>query len=206
MTRVRDPETKLTANEELFAQELARGSSRTDAFRKAFPEWKGIPRTMHNQAGRLAATPRIAKRLAEILRTSREIAEREFAMDTRRWLKQAARIAFADIGQLFDADGKMLPPHKLPDDIRAAIVAVKPVNGGYEYKLAPKTVALEQIGRHVGAFLADNRQKGDALITALMEFVAERAKLPTRANVDDAVIVDQHALPPAPVGAMLPRG
>ncbi len=56
------------------------------------------------------------------------------------------------------ADGKITPrdPASLPEDLRRAIVAIKPVQVGdvlqYEYKFADKQRALESLARHLQMF------------------------------------------------------
>jgi phage terminase small subunit len=46
-------------------------------------------------------------------------------IDPDRALREAARLAFSDVRQLFDADGRMLAVKDWPDDLAAAIGGIE---------------------------------------------------------------------------------
>lgn len=82
-------------------------------------------------------------------------------MEAVRVLQELACIAFADIGQLFDAAGRLKPLSQLDPEHRAAIRSLQFTtremdNGTLERKVAvqiwDKLVALERLARHVGLF------------------------------------------------------
>ncbi len=69
------------------------------------------------------------------------------------------RLAFYDMTAILDStNGRiaMKDPRDLPEDLRRAIVAIKPVQIGdemhYEYKFADKQRALESLARHLQMF------------------------------------------------------
>jgi phage terminase small subunit len=92
-----------------------------------------------------------------------------------RVLTELARLAFIDIGQIFNDDGSMKPLSEMEEDARRAIVGlevseIRDNDGvviGYikKIKLADKLSALEKLGKHLGLF--DQRltvdAKGDGL-------------------------------------------
>ncbi len=76
-----------------------------------------------------------------------------------RVLKELTCLAFYDVTAVLEAaDGKLTTrdPIGLPEDLRRAIVAIKPVQVGdkmhYEYKFADKQRALDSLARHLQMF------------------------------------------------------
>lgn len=78
-----------------------------------------------------------------------------------RALLEFARIGFSDLRDAFTEDGKLLPPHKWPNDLAPAIASVKVSTkegeGGevialHEIKLWDKGKALEQLSKHLGLY------------------------------------------------------
>jgi hypothetical protein len=95
-----------------------------------------------------------------------------------RVMMELARIAFFDPRELYDANGDLLPPHKLTDDAAAAVAGLKVetrmVGRGddavpwltKDYKIASKMEALGILARHYK--LVGNDADGmDALANAL---------------------------------------
>lgn len=82
-------------------------------------------------------------------------------IDPDRALREAARLAYSDIGELFDNDGKLLPLKQWPDHIRTAVASVKyrkynaEAGDGkqediVELKLWDKSKNLEMLFKHMG--------------------------------------------------------
>lgn len=67
MRAVLDPETGLTAQQEKFAQLIARGWSQSDAYRQAYETKTDNPETVWSCASRLAADIRVASRTRALL-------------------------------------------------------------------------------------------------------------------------------------------
>lgn len=86
-------------------------------------------------------------------------------LSVERWAKEMACIGHLDPAELYDADGNLIPIHELPEHVRRAIASVKPGNdkGGPEVKLWDKNAALLNIGKHLGVFEQDNRQRTNAI-------------------------------------------
>ena len=77
-------------------------------------------------------------------------------LTVERVLREMSRLAFYDLTEILAMeDGKltMRDPKTLPEDLRRAIVAIKPVQVGdgllYECKFADKQRALESLARHL---------------------------------------------------------
>ncbi len=99
-------------------------------------------------------------------------------IDQERVLKEEGRIAFFDPGLLFDLKkGSLLPPHKLPEDVRRAIasieIVVRTIPGKdkkkekettYKYKFNDKGRSLERVSRHLGMYEKDNSQQATKIV------------------------------------------
>lgn len=83
------------------------------------------------------------------------------AIDPDRSLREAARIAYSDIGELFDDAGRMLPIKQWPEDIRRAVASMEVVRGNVDQgdgkfddvvkiKLWDKGRNLESLMKHHG--------------------------------------------------------
>lgn len=192
---------------EAFAQAVVKGDSQADAYRAHF---KVRPNTkddsIHEAASRIANDKAVAARIRELRDTARQIAQHEFHLDVNRWLRQNVRLAFSDYRRLYKENGVLKQPHELDDDIAAAVVDVVTDSKGrvLKYRLQNKSAPMEQIGRHVGAFLADNRQRADALLEQLRVWIAENSRLPVVYDVPEET-GKRSTRRTAPVGAIVPR-
>lgn len=106
---------------------------------------------------------------------------RKAELTTDRWAEEMACIGHFDPGELYDAEGNLIPIHKLPAHVRRAIASVEVdvnavTNGATEegetkrltstthkIKLWDKNTALANIGKHLGVFEQDNRQRTNAI-------------------------------------------
>jgi len=84
-------------------------------------------------------------------------------IDPDRALRETARLAYSDIGDLFDKDGRLLPLPEWPAHIRAAVASVKyrkfNAESGdgkqddiVELKLWDKSKNLEMLFKHMNLF------------------------------------------------------
>ncbi len=137
------------ARHERFAQNAVKGMSATEAYEKA-----GYQRN-DGSAGRLHRNAQVKARVAEL--TAPAVAATEASVE--RTLKEVTRLAFYDMTQILDSENgviAMRDPTSLPEDLRHAIVAIKPVQVGdrlqYECKFADKQKALDSLMRHLQLF------------------------------------------------------
>ena len=89
---------------------------------------------------------------------------------SERILAEQARLAFADPGDMFDEDGKMLAIPDMPEDIRRCIagfdsITTQTEGGAHRLiekpRLISKSQALKDLMTHLGLFQADNEQKNE---------------------------------------------
>ncbi len=137
------------ARHEKFAQYIAMGMSATEAYAKVGYKPNGP------NAGRMTKNDEILRRVAELMAPA--VAATEVTVE--RVLKELTCLAFYDVTAVLEAaDGKITPrdPASLPEDLRRAIVGIKPVEIGgerlYEYKFADKLRALDSLARHLQMF------------------------------------------------------
>ncbi len=137
------------ARHERFARNLAKGMSATEAYEKAGYK----PSRQH--AARLATKGDIRARIVELMAPGVKATE----LSVERVLKEMTRLAFYDMTAVLEVkDGKITlrDPASLPEDLRRAIVGIKPVQVGdehqYECKFADKQRALDSLARHLQMF------------------------------------------------------
>ena len=106
-------------------------------------------------AARLFRNAKSRERYEELMAPALEAAE----ATVERVLKEMVRLAFYDMTAILDStNGRiaMKDPRELPEDLRRAIVGIKPVEMGdelqYECKFADKQRALESLARHLQMF------------------------------------------------------
>ncbi len=134
---------------ELFAQNLAKGMSATEAYAKVGYK----PSEAH--ASRLAGYGKVRTRVAELMAPAVEATQ----ATVERVLKELVRLAFYDMTEILDSTSgriAMKDPRGLPEDLRRAIVAIKQVqidgNRMWEVKFADKQKALDSLGRYLQMF------------------------------------------------------
>ncbi len=106
-------------------------------------------------ASRLAGYGKVRTRVAELMAPAVEATQ----ATVERVLKEMVRLAFYDMTAILDStNGRigMKDPRGLPEDLRRAIVAIKPVEVGeelhYECKFADKQKALDSLARYLQMF------------------------------------------------------
>jgi len=91
----------------------------------------------------------------------------ESGLSSARTLREIGRVAYADVGEIFDENGNLLSVKQLPEHVRAAIASVKVVKKNlvtgdgetddiHEVKLWDKVKALEMAAKYL-KLLDDNR-------------------------------------------------
>jgi phage terminase small subunit len=139
------------ARHEVFAQARVSGLTIDAAYVEA-----GYKPNRGN-AARMNANESIQGRIAEL----QDAAARRALVTAADALREIARVGLSDIRQAFDANGNLLPIHKLPDGIAQALssakVTTKKVSGAdgntqivstVEIKLWDKNSALEKLAKH----------------------------------------------------------
>lgn len=120
-------------------------------------------------------------KIKEMLGTRNEKVLHDAQLTTERWAREMACIGHFDPGELYDAAGNLIPIHQLPEHVRRAIASVEvdsslSVNpdkadgttrvirdNTTKIKLWDKNAALANIGKHLGMFEQDNRQRTNAI-------------------------------------------
>ena len=167
----------LTEQQEHFCLEYAKSGNASAAYRIAYPrslKWKDV--SVNVAATRMSAKASVSLRIAEL----RALVVKQTDMNMARWAQEVTRLATADARRLMHPNGKMKLPHELDDDTAAAIASFKfDIDGTIEYKFHSKVASLDMMGRHKGAYRADNVQKGglfDQLPREVLKDLAERMK------------------------------
>jgi phage terminase small subunit len=130
---------------ELFAQNIARGKSFTEAYVIA-----GYKEN-HGNASVFAQRPEVAERIKEI----KSVVSARAHVTAERVLAELARIGFAKATDVITIkDGKVIvaDTESLSPDIKAAISEISQTRDGLKVKMHDKRAALENLGKHLGLF------------------------------------------------------
>ena len=182
----------LTEGEIRFCEEYAADPNATQAYRRAYPA--ATYKTARTEGSRLLADPDI-KAVVDAIRHDYR---RGLRIDTRRTLREAAGIAHADLGDLFEADpdnGGLPKPRKwsdVPPSTRKAIQTTKITRRrlcekgrkgetteweveSLEFKLFPKMDAIKTLCAYLG-LTTDAPAFREALEHQRREEAAEQAR------------------------------
>jgi phage terminase small subunit len=140
---------------------------RVEAYRATYP---------HTKAWDDATVRRAANKLMERANIRHEIKRLQKAAGRRnqitvdRVLKEETSLSFLDPGELLDENGTLIPINELPEFVRRAIIGFEaielpifpegsPQRYKWRYKFSDKGKSLERVGKHLGLFEKDNKQK-----------------------------------------------
>lgn len=113
----------------------------------------------------LVARPVVQRAIQDV----RESITGESLISTKRLIEEELHIAYYDMKDQFDENGKQLPIHKLPERFRRSIAKIVPVIINdeiveYTFVMIDKGKALERLEKHMGFFEKDNKQKQGKII------------------------------------------
>jgi phage terminase small subunit len=149
----------LTFKQQCFADEYLRDLNGTEAYRRAGYKAK-TDNVAAVEAAKLLRNPKIAK----YVQAAMDARSEKTKISSESVLTEIAKLAFCDIRKVFDAEGRLLPVHMLPDEIAASVSSVEVVTsrvpGGepadVEYtakiKFWDKRGSLELLGKHLKLF------------------------------------------------------
>ena len=150
---------KLTPKQERFVQGLFAGLSQREAYKQAYNAGGMTDKQCDEEACKLAASPKISQRLAELVA---KLQERNM-VTKERVMQEYAKLAFFDPRKLFRADGTPKDITELDDETAAALAGLdaKEIIAGEDdadlcrilkYKLVDKKGALDSIAKILGMF------------------------------------------------------
>lgn len=145
----KDPKTGVTPQQERFAAEIVKTGRMVVAYRAAYKAEKMSLEACRVEAWRLLDNPTVALRVEHY----RKIATGKLEASVERIALELARIAFVDLGNLYDDDGRPIPLHELDEDTRRALngMDIEVRAGGVsvlkKYKHIPKVEALRVLAQ-----------------------------------------------------------
>ncbi len=158
---------KLTPKQERFAQGLFAGLSQREAYKRSYNAGGMTDKQCDEEACKLAASPKISQRLAELISGLQE----RNTITREKVMAEYAKLAFFDPRKLFRADGTPKDITELDDQTAAALAGLdvrETVVGDGEdlcrilkYKLADKKGALDSISKILGMFVDKVEHSGD---------------------------------------------
>jgi phage terminase small subunit len=97
-------------------------------------------------------------------------------INTENVLKEYARIAFFDIRDIYDEQGRLLNPIDLDDDTAAAIAALDITEESIKYKIHDKMKALDALAKRLNLFAEHNKVNVEANVEVSKMSKTERAR------------------------------
>lgn len=108
------------------------------------------------QASVMLKNPGIAKQLQEFRDGIVAKATHECGLTVEKTMREIARLTYSDIGRIIGKDGKILLPHELDDDTRAAVSSFKiDEYGRIEYKFWDKNSASDKAAKILDMYSAE---------------------------------------------------
>jgi phage terminase small subunit len=169
----------LTNLQQRFVNCILKGMNQTDAYLEA--GYKCTRSSARRNAARLMTNADI---LTEIIAGQKKAAEKA-AMTAEELLYEEKIIGSSNIAKLFDENGVLIPPHKLPEDVAKTISGIdvkRNVDGSiiYKYRLWTKGQSLERSSRRLGLYKKDHMQKFKGLREILEEIDGKGRCLPSQ--------------------------
>lgn len=170
---------KLTVKQKKFAKHYAATGNGAQSAKAAGYSKNSAPEI----ASENLTKPNVRKAIHEALEES--LAKAQLKSD--HVIEQLRRIAFSDIAEAYDENGKLLHPHQMPEELRAAVGSIetdelRDGKSGFKYretkkiKMLDRTKAAELLGRHFKLFTDVVETKNTHTIAATDEQVDEATK------------------------------
>lgn len=121
------------------------------------------PKSAVITASQLLAKPRIREQIDKVMAERSERTQ----ITADQVVRELARVAFGNTKQIvsWGADGIILrESSELTEDEAAAVASVEETKTGLKVKQHDKVRALEALGRHLGIFEKDNKQKTPVIL------------------------------------------
>jgi len=107
---------------QVFAEEIVKGATQTDAFKKAYPnckKWKDA--TVWNEASKFAALHEVSTRVNLLKQQAKKL----FDCEITEILESYYNIAMNDPAEMYDESGHIKPIHEIPEHIRKTMVGIE---------------------------------------------------------------------------------
>lgn len=171
----------LTKKQEIFATEYVKLDDASAAYRIAYDTSKMKNKSVWELSSTLLKNIKVASRVAELKNIAKEIAEKEFQIDSKAILRhlnilRLSRIdeyvVFAVIDKVIGIDEEtdeeikikeqvlqFKPFDELTEEQLMCIESIKDTRNGIELKLHGKDWTIDKIAKHIGFYEEHNKQK-----------------------------------------------
>lgn len=177
------PRHKLTEKQRRFCEEYVIDNNAVKALIRAGYSEKTADKAAYQLLGKTWVKAYVSKLKRDL--------QKKTAITAERVIAEYAKIAFADIKDIFDENGNIKNISDLQNIITASIseVSTNSTKIGDEeilirraYKFHSKVAALDALGKHLGIFEKDNKQKGEAINTVIVLPSNNRDDKPAETN------------------------
>jgi len=155
---------------QIFAEEIVKGASQTDAYLKAYPNAKSMKRdTIWKRASEFAKSSQVTGRINDL----RVKASEKFEIDVDRILRGYTAIAFNDPAKMYDSQGNMKSIHEIPEEIRMTFNVIE--NGSMN---RIKWVDGEQVTEPIAYIRRVRQQDRQKALDKLLDFAQDKLTKP----------------------------
>ena len=131
------------------------------------------PKSAAAQASTLLRVPKVQAAIA----AAQGARAQKTDITAERVLLELKRIAFVDVAKAFNAEGNLLKPLEMPEDVRAALQGVDFAKTGDRIgRFSEKARALELLGKHLGMFKEKVEVGGDGGGPVVVDVVMLKAE------------------------------
>ncbi len=160
--------SRMTQKKENFCLAYLETGNQSEAYRRAYNAENMKQASIARKASELMRDGYVSARVKELQTEQRK----RFEITVANTLEELARIAFFDPRKMFHGDGRLKCIDELDEDTAAVLAGFDVITApGSDKILETKKIkfhnklnALDQIGRHLGLFRADNDQGRKMLI------------------------------------------
>lgn len=160
-------EKGLTDRQQRFVEEYMVDLNATQAYIRAGYDVSDND-TARANASRLLTNANVSE---AIQKRKKELSE-QTGITAQRVIEEYAKVAFSDVRNILTIDGGLKDASEWDDNAAGAIASIKSfevttsegerIGTNREVKMYDKLRALEAIGKHIGLFEKDNKQKAEA--------------------------------------------
>lgn len=176
---------RLTPYQEKFAVLVAHGELYCDAYAQAYTgtdKSKWSRNVLHIKGSETAAMPHVRERIDEL----RAAVLKGSELRASEILNEVRRLATSDIVGIVDRDGRVLMPHELDRETRAAVASFEiSEDGTIKYRFWDKNAAIEKAAKHLGLYEQDNKQKTNPIAELIAQLSGNTQGIAPGANEPD---------------------
>ena len=157
----------LTYKQRVFCDEFLISKNKTQSYLKAYNCSQSSAET---SGSKLFDNPRVRKYIDDRIDAASDKIKYEYDISKERIYKELERLAFYDMRQIVDEDGRTIPIHEMDDD---AVAVIQGFKADGIYNITEKRAALELLMKAEGMFEKHQRAGQNVLVIKVPDIKKE---------------------------------